>query len=101
MAAKNENIYKSAGNASISTKFSGMIPLVILSHLNCQKVGHMISGHLGFSLKMLFLATLKGCGLLLLHFLLLYVPLEPCMPLEHSFLPLERFIGQYLVVRKI
>ncbi len=37
MAAKNAAIYNSAGNTSISTKFSGIIPVVILSHFELSE----------------------------------------------------------------
>ncbi len=88
MAAENLAIYHSARNALISTKFSGMISVVILSHFELSESrSHDLVAILDFFLKMPLLATLKGCGLLLLHFLQLYVPLEYCMPLEHSFLP--------------
>ncbi len=74
--------------ASILTKLHGYGPWGPPS--NKFKIGicrsHGLATILDF-VKMPFLATLKGCGLLLLLFLLLYVPLEHCMPLEHSFLP--------------
>ncbi len=50
MAAENGAIYHSAGNASILTKFSVIIPVVILSHLELSESrSHDLATILDFS----------------------------------------------------
>ncbi len=55
MAVKNAAIYNSAGNASISMKLSGIIPVVILSHfeLSASK-SHDLAAILDFFWKCYF-----------------------------------------------
>ncbi len=98
MAAENGNIYNSGGNASISTKFSGMIPLVILSHFDLSEsrshdwrpswifLENAISGHfeglwlvaVAFHAIVCALGTLYALGTLILALGTLHRPIFGC-----------------------